>query len=303
MQKQSLIGIVSRDDDFSAATSAALGVAGARLRRIRSWSEWSQDGDEPALLVFDGSRATPEDLVEIEARTKPGRARSLCMMPDDGATIATLTRHGFLDCVVSRGNGFQTGELAAVAANLLTHRVAGVEAYLTPGTSVCNETLKSYAEKDACFERLQKFAASLPAFADFPQVVVSVVWEMLMNALIDAPSQVADAKATPSKQNVELRYGSDQKHLAVSVQDHYGTLTRAKVVENLARSHRQGPDQIRSGKSGAGIGLYLMFSHASQLHFSVKPGVSTKVVLVMRVSKRFGEFTEGGRAFDFMLES
>lgn len=301
MRQPDLIGIVSQDEAFSTASSAALGVGGARLRLLKSWSDWSKGGVEPSVLVFDGAATGSQDLAEVELRLRDKATSAVCVVADDGEAISALTSHAFLNCVVSRSGGFHPGDLAPLVANLVAGRAAGIEAYLGPGSAAFAEVLTDYSQKDACLERLLAYVSTLPSFVDFPQIAVSVVWEMLMNALIDAPSQAVAAGKSKAA-GVQLRYGSDGRHLAVSVQDHYGSLTRAKVVENLQRSHRQGPDQIRSGVGGAGIGLYLMFNHACQLHFSVQPGVSTRVVLVMRVSKRYGEFTEGGRAFNFMIE-
>jgi hypothetical protein len=303
MAKGERISIIVTDGAFGAAVGTYLTQAGLAAASFPTWQDWLATGDVSKLLILDAPTLNDDQFGILEKKAKTG-LEIICLTANDDETIHVLQQYSYVNSTIGGLFDSQGKELICLVNRLLTRQDDDLDVYLLKHSSRNEETLKSYADKNGCLDRLHAFLAKLSSFPDFPEVVVSVVWEMLMNAFIDAPKLYKKSSNNVSipRPSVRVRYGANTDLFAISVEDNYGTLTRRKVVDTLERCHKQGPDQIKSGPEGAGIGLYLMFIHASQLHFNVHPGKMTQVILVTRVSKRYREFSRGGKSFNFIVE-
>lgn len=261
MQHMTPVGILCRD------TSRALDGLGTRVRRF---GEWRDDG-----------------AIDVE------------LVGDETALIGALLARDDLPCASTAPPAGRESELGDLVDVLSSERIGDVAAHLDPGAVIHELTVARYDEKDDSLARLLTFAQAVPTFADFPEIVVSIAWEMVMNAMIDAPAVARGQSTGAAGAAVGLSYGTDGKRFAIAIADPYGSLRRRSVLESLERCARAGPDQVREGPGGAGIGLYLLLNYASRLHFLVTPGIETRVVAVTRVAKRFSEFSTGSKAVHF----
>jgi len=74
-----------------------------------------------------------------------------------------------------------------------------------------------------------------------------------------------------------VQYACDGTQFVVGVRDAFGTLERDTVLRYLHKClHSE--QQIDRKTGGAGLGLYLMASSATDVYFNVLPGVATEAV-------------------------
>jgi sigma-B regulation protein RsbU (phosphoserine phosphatase) len=83
--------------------------------------------------------------------------------------------------------------------------------------------------------------------------------------------------------------------------DCFGTLSWEKTVENLNRSFTE--KTVQHKKGGAGLGLYLSFSHANQFIINRKAGLRTEVLFIIEKNRRYKNYKERIKSFHFFEEA
>lgn len=191
----------------------------------------------------------------------------------------------------------------------------GISRYCSPSDTQ-REILTHYDQKHSILKNIELFAAKMNGFAGLPGTAVTIASELIMNAAFDAPvdAKTGEAKyANLSRQSnlvlteqeyIEVNYGVSGDSLVLSARDHFGSLTRKKIVDNLYRCDQKGPDQVRQTTGGAGVGLYLLLNVSSQLDIYIEPQKSTEVVALINISKRQKEYELRGTGINiFIAES
>ncbi len=115
--------------------------------------------------------------------------------------------------------------------------------------------------------------------------IESVVDELLMNALYDAPAArhgvAADTRSgqPAADARAQLRWAGDGRYFAVSVQDDFGELHKESILDHLERARRErGKPRSSDEVGGAGLGLYFILSSVTRFIANIEPGRRTEVV-------------------------
>jgi signal transduction histidine kinase len=118
--------------------------------------------------------------------------------------------------------------------------------------------------------------------------IASVVDELLMNALRETPAS--------GQRRAVLRWGADERALAISVSDELGGLRQRDVIDHVrrARHDRGRPNPASDG--GAGLGLYLVLANVAALVVNVAPGRQTEIVCVFDLSRGLKPSVTGVRS-------
>lgn len=168
---------------------------------------------------------------------------------------------------------------------------------LAPGTPVSTLRVSDYEEKDRAVARVGDWAAELLPRRDVA-ALEGALDELLLNALYDAPRDASGAPRyrdlSPTQRAVlpkipaehaELRYACDRERVVVSVEDRFGALRAATVLDYLTRcaeAQRARSSPLERKTTGAGIGLFLVACAASELLFRLAAGRRTQVVFTLR---------------------
>jgi len=181
-------------------------------------------------------------------------------------------------------------QLSLVAARLIADDVFGLEKLMPPGTELHARQVGDHREKGLCLASIAELIDQVGAPRRFRAPIEQCVDEMLMNALYDAP---VDARGEPlfagvpakvriterTEQRAAVQYACDGRRFAVAVRDAFGTLARETVLRHLHKGlHAE--QQVDRKVGGAGLGLYLMVTSATAVHFHVLPGFATEAVCV-----------------------
>ena len=107
-----------------------------------------------------------------------------------------------------------------------------------------------------------------------------------MNAMYDAPAARRGEPPSPTDRLEPdgttvslLRWASDGRYFAVSVQDDFGELHKETILDHLVRARAErGRPRSSDQVGGAGLGLYFILSSVTRFIANIEPGKRTEVV-------------------------
>jgi hypothetical protein len=246
----------------------------------------------PVGVVVDHRDSVPEDtsdvvlvVVDRATREAAGDALRASAAPviivgddlDDDGLIAVM-----LEAPVSHlVEDPHDRDLGITSEKLASGDLFGLEKYLVrhapPGERViANDVDKRHAMGEVC-----AWAEAIGARRPIVHRIANVVDELMMNALYDAPvAPVASAAPDVVDPRTMLRWGADDRVIAISVSDTFGALRQRDVIDHVrrARSERGRPRTETGAQRGAGLGLYLVLANVASLVFNVEVGRRTEVV-------------------------
>ena len=253
---------VSQDPGVRRAVAEALAGAGLVVDHLDALPTTS---DEVALIVVD--RATRQRAGDALAELGAPVVIVGDSLDDDG--LITLMLEAPVSHVAADDR-----DLSITGEKLRSHDIYGLEKYLAPGP-VAERVVNTDAEKRRAMGEVCAWAEAIGVRRPVVHRLASVVDELLMNALHDAP----EATGQPAPQRAVLRWACDDATLAVSVGDGFGALRQRDVLDNLRRARAErGRPRSESETSGAGLGLYLVLANVASLIVNVTPGRRTEVV-------------------------
>ena len=117
--------------------------------------------------------------------------------------------------------------------------------------------------------------------------LANVIDELLMNALHDAPRESRSVLDTQAERRAILRWACDDRIMAVSVSDAFGSIRQRDVIGHVrrARDERGRPNPATLDEPGAGLGLYLVLANVASLIVNVNPGRKTEVVCLFDLAR------------------
>lgn len=200
-------------------------------------------------------------------------------LDDDGAIAAMLD--GPVSHLVADPSD---RDLGITSAKLASGDLFGLEKYLdlSPGVSpgvgpdlgaaVAERTVAGDTDKRAAIGAVCAWGEAIGARRPLVHRLASVVDELLMNALYDTPTS-----GTP---RAVLRWGADDRAIAISVGDAFGALRQRDLIDHVRRARRErGRPRFEAGAGrGAGIGLYLVLGNVASLVVNVEAGKRTEVI-------------------------
>jgi hypothetical protein len=162
---------------------------------------------------------------------------------------------------------------------------------LTGGQSVL---LSESGQCDQVYSAVSAFLAERSCFSGFTTIAVTSASELLTNAFYNAKRDSQTGKPVNSdrkvkvqlegSEKVEMAYGVDAKYFWLIVRDEFGTLDRATFVRAIGRAARERTPLESAG--GAGLGMHMLFSWATELNVMVEPGRSTTIACKFLLTPR-----------------
>lgn len=288
----------------------------ARVRVARGISAATNFGDVEAL----------EDILGIEQAVGP--ATRLLVLPDSEIDLG-IQYSGFLErlrlgCVARTTNASLVKTLQTQPG--LNHLIGWPEFFSIPrlwDLAMClprepsdlpslhdivpqtaGEVMwrpKTSADRDAVVERVAEIVDTHLADTRLASAVSEVTYEMLMNAMYDAPisrngagKYREDRRQDVVLENHEMptfRFASDGALVVLEVTDPFGGLQRDQVLDSLVRGLGAGEsvsdqDVLNTDFGGAGLGMFRMFQQSTCLICAVEPGELTRVIAVFDLDLR-----------------
>lgn len=268
-----------RDAGVCGVVGGALAAAGVT---VEHHAEIPRDPGEVALFVVDreSRRIAGDDLRYVSA--------PVVVVGDDLGDDGLITL--MLEAPVShlvRDPGDR--ELCITSEKLVTGDVFGLEKYLVTGTGIGERVVTTDVAKRAAMQEVTAWAEGIGARRPLVHRLASVVDELLMNALHDAPreSRPVIGDGAELQRRAVIRWGCDDRVLAISVSDGFGSIRQRDVIDHVrrARDERGRPNPATLDEPGAGLGLYLVLANVASLIVNVQPGRQTEVVCLFDLAR------------------
>jgi hypothetical protein len=260
-------------------------------------------GPDPDLIVLDGESRRGLDLAGLHKLT---HAQIVVVGDSLGEDIFQLLRLQSFNHVISELQDGDDEELVVTSTKVLKKDIFGLEKYLAWGVLVRQRVVSSYDDKRDAVLHVSEYAEAVGARRQIISRIESVVDELLMNALYDAPAMRQGSRPRPGERGRSghlasepalLRYASDGRYFAVSVRDDYGELRKEAILDHLVRARAERtPKGATEDGGGAGLGLYFVLSSVTRFIANVCPGQMTEVVCLFDIKATGREQDAGAKS-------
>ena len=239
---------------------------------------------DAALLVIDQTVRKSLTQEQLEALA---RGAGLIVIGDslESDEVVSALRGQGMNHVIADAEEPDDGELVVTSVKLLHGDIFGLEKYLSWGVRVGDRVVTGYEEKREAMALVTAYAKDVGARRPVIAKIESVVDELLMNALYDAPAVAADAQpggragTPPPDSRALFRWACDGRYFAVSVEDEFGALKKESILDHLTRARAErGRPRAGDEGTGAGLGLYFILSSVTRFIANIAPGRRTEVV-------------------------
>lgn len=270
---------------------SALGSVGVQLVISENLEDAKQKLTEPFdLLYIDIDYAQ-----ELSWFWSTGLVKQVVLFGStDQINFQELNKLDFANNFIMRNMEYKTQNIKSILTGTLKltkPQFLGMEKYLSVGCQMNLLELTKSAQRSDTIDLVKNELTKWGIRSARASSIATVLEEMLMNALIDAPtdrttgaplfnhlsrSQVFDL---PQNDKIEVKYGFDGLTLGISITDPYGSLKKSTLLHYLESNFRGESGHTEgSGKGGAGRGLHQIICGADQTIFNVIPNKTTEVI-------------------------
>jgi hypothetical protein len=230
--------------------------------------------------------------------------------PDLPTLVGLLQRHPRLNHVVSPGfldGGSWSTSLSGALWKLVADRSTPVSRFLGHEFRGRQARVRDSARREQRIETIAQYArrASVPSRA--LDNIREVAEELITNALYDAPAERSGRAVSrtervvfPSGEGCTVTYGLSGQCFFVRVRDRFGTLTRKRLCDVLARCASRADVDLDTSRGGAGLGMWRIFNIASLVIVYVSPGNCTEILVGIDVAR--GRRGHRGRSLHFFFD-
>jgi hypothetical protein len=263
------------------------------------------------LLVTNYDALSPADRARLLELT--GGPRLLLLSGGECARdLSRLLGSQVLTNLVARNEEVDPGDLIVTVQKLLRGDIFGIEKYFTWGVEPRRIQLRSSNEKRDAIQTAEEYAAAIGVRSRLVTLLSTVVDELVTNAIFngavdkDGKSRYGHLERTrevvlEEHESVELKLICDGRRLGISVTDTFGSLTRERLQEYLARCLRKGSDQLDDKPGGAGLGLYCVFESLSHFVVNISPGKRTEMIGLIDVWGTYRDFATRHKSFNVFM--
>jgi hypothetical protein len=189
--------------------------------------------------------------------------------------------------------------------------IFGLEKYLLPGARIYGGPVTGSACREVYNREIQKFVEGLELGTHLARTAFGICEELLMNAVYDAPfvgglhkhhnrPRSVAVELDPSEHG-RLNYGYDNRLLAISVVDPFGSLEKSVFFKYIRKvGYRNDPGALIDTKAGgAGLGLFKILFGAHSLVCNVEKGKKTEVIALIETSLPVNDFSRLARSIAY----
>ncbi|MNJ99911.1 DNA-binding transcriptional activator YeiL [compost metagenome] len=216
---------------------------------------------------------------------------------DVRGNLEVLKHNRFVEHLVSRDNEDRNSTIRYVLTTLgklMNKDLFGLDKYLSWGAEGEKRAVVRSGQREELREEMVCYFKKMGVRNSVLERVNTVVEEMLMNAIYDAPLDSHGKSLfnhVSRKQEVQLdthqqsqfRYSSDGVLLAVSVTDPFGGLSKDTIIDYLESCYSGQAGSLNSEKGGAGRGLHQIIENSDLTIFNVKKGIRTEVICLFNL--------------------
>lgn len=223
-----------------------------------------------------------------------------------------LQQHGLAN-LLAHDREVSPRELIVTLQKILRYDIFGLDKYFGWGVESFDQRIRSSRETRDAVDEATAFAGGLDIHPRLVENLATVVHELLTNALYNAPVDGAGAArfmhlprttevTLDPDEEVILTVCCDGQQLGVSVADSFGAMTKDQSLDYLAKCmRREGAQEHRANKGGAGLGLYMTFDSLNHLVLNIRPHERTEVIGLIDIRGSYRDFVKRGKSFNIFV--
>jgi len=266
-------------------------------------------------------------LIHYEGLTADARAQLLGAGPapscpllfiSDGdchRDLPGLLERRLLTNLLGRQNGATPKDLSVTVDKLLKGGdIFGLDKYLTASVEPRSFTIARSTQKEWLLEQAEDYARACDVHPRLVSLYCTVADEFVSNAVYNAPvdehgnsryrnvDRCTEVLLAPHEQ-VHVEFSYDGYRLGISTADPFGSLTRERLLQYLAKCFRRGPDQVDQRTGGAGLGFYCIYQSVTHFTVNIAPSRRTELIGLLDASGTYRDFAGKQKSFNiFMTE-
>ncbi len=209
--------------------------------------------------------------------------------------ISKIKNYPFLSNIIATkqdDRAFNIKSICTTVSKMTSSDIFGLEKYLNWGVEVKELEIVDSSERQALIDKVTDYLSDLGMRSSLKTRCQSVLEELLMNAIYDAP---VDRNGIPlhnhksrreriileQSQRGKLRYSTDGLYLAVSVEDPFGVFKKETIFKYLEENYKeQFETEQLEGKGGAGKGLFIITENSDLVIYNIAPQSKTEVIVL-----------------------
>ncbi len=316
MSKSNHILLLWGDPKERQALFKILCATGAEVRFADLNEPQQVEGLNACKLVvvdYDTVRSTADKIFEGLAKMQRRPAVLVVTATRDKKDLVELLSHDVLTNLIAKNTDLKATELVCTVQKIIRDDIFGFEKYMTWGIQPVDEQVTTSRTKEAILGRLEDYLNNIGCNRRLVGLAMGVADEFLMNAIYNAPVDKTGKTKYHSRSRsepvdlephemVRFRYACDGRVLALSVEDNFGRLERATVLNYLRKCFVRGEDQIDQKDGGAGLGLYYIYESLNQFVINVAPKRRTEMIGIMDVSGTYRDFAEQPKSLNIFIQ-
>lgn len=294
----------------------ALGGTGVTLDLVSSIEEGRQklESSPYDLVVFD---APMLELGNIARERLPDAGLVLMTSEVIPEYLPALKKLSTIPHIVSRDDQdrtFTVKNIMTTVIKALSNDIFGLEKYLSWGVDIQSRPILSSRQRAQLLTDVEVYFEKLGVRRANRDRIHTVLEEMLMNAIYDAPTN-SEGEAIynhlprttdltlRSEEQGQLRFATDGMIIAVAVQDPFGSLKGNTLLKYLEHNYAgsAGDLNVQENKGGAGRGLHQIVENADLVVFNVDPKRKTEVIALFNVEVK--ELANRNASFHLFIKS
>jgi CheY-like chemotaxis protein len=300
----------------------ALFAGGISVRFVSNAQELLDDlianGADLAILDCDSNEIDPIGTALVQIQEKcPAIPVVLLSLGAEKTALLDLVRQYDVANLVAKHGAIRAAhpmlderELMVTCRKVIQRDIFGIDKYVGSwGVVLHDSTITSIDDKIEFLGRFEKYLTDLDCPATIIPNIVTVVEELILNAMLHAPidaggqpkyetmCDIAHLVLAPDE-HVRVRFGCDGQRLMLSVNDRFGRLDKKTLYSYLTR----GVDSLHEPENkpgGAGLGLTMSYRSIHQLIFNIQEHQRTEVIAgwYLRIDSA-SEFRQVGKSLN-----
>lgn len=273
----------------------ALGGTGVKVDLAKSSDEAMEAlrTSSYSILFLSANMLEVADFV----KTKQIKVKIVLLTEEESKDyINKIKKYDFLSNIIATkqdDRAFNIKSICTTVSKMTSSDIFGLEKYLNWGVEVRELEISDSAERQGLIDKVTDYLSELGLRNSIKTRCQSVLEELLMNAIYDAP---VDKNGTPlhnhksrreritleQNQRGKLRYATDGLYLAVSVEDPFGVFKKETIFKYLEENYNELQDVTEQlvGKGGAGKGLFIVTENSDLVIYNIAPQTKTEVVVL-----------------------
>ncbi len=274
----------------------ALGGTGVILDMVSTVEEGAAKLSECDydLIVFDPPN------IELANLANQKNIQTVLMTSDQVPNyLPALKKLSVIPAVVSRNDvdrTFTVKNIVTTVTKILSRDIFGIEKYLSWGVDVQTLPVVSSKQRAEVTAQVIQYFEKLGVRRANRDRIATVLEEMLMNAIYDAPvdhegkpiynhlSRTVELTLKPEQQGI-VRFATDGMLIGVSVRDPFGSFNGSTLLRYLEANYAGSAQDLnaKEGKGGAGRGLHQIVENSDLVVFNIEPKKRTEVIALFNV--------------------